>query len=120
MKRLSTWLSLGLCVGVFLSVTCGPPLPPPGTDCRHNPNCNAAGGIGGIGAYCDVNSQCASGHCCEKNECDGGMCTQSCKKDDDCPVDMLCEHDECFWICDHDSDCAPGQNCAHDNRVCEW
>lgn len=120
MKRLPNWLALGLCFGVLLNVTCGPPLPPPGADCRYNPNCNAAGGLGGVGAYCDHDNQCVSGHCCEKDECDGGMCTQGCNKDKDCPADMLCEHNECFWVCDHDSDCADGQNCVHGNRVCEW
>ena len=62
-------------------------------------HCNPAGGLGGVGDFCSHDSERGSGHCCEKDECDGGMCTYDCKMDKDGPSDMLCEHGECFWAC---------------------
>jgi len=72
------------------------------------------------GAFCDRDSDC-QGFCCKDDDnCDGGMCTFSCDRDDDCPPDMRCEHDMCFYACNSDDDCAPGQRCEHGNTVCEW
>lgn len=120
MHRSLGWLGslLGLSLGALLSVTCGPPVPP-GGDCRYNPHCVPVGGLGGLGAYCNHNADCGSGHCCEKNECDGGMCTYECKGDPDCPAGTLCEHGVCLYACAGEADCAPEQKCEH-RGVCEW
>lgn len=115
MPRSPGWLPtlLGLCLGALLSVTCGPP-GPPGGDCRFDPHCP-----GGVGAYCDNDGECGSGHCCDKKECDGGMCTFECDDDHECPQGLLCEHGVCFYACSTAADCASGQKCKHDG-VCEW
>ena len=115
MHRPLAWLRplLGLTLGALLSVTCGPPGPPVG-DCRYNPDCG-----GGLGGFCDRDSECGSGYCCERKECDHGMCTFDCDSDPECPAGMLCQHDTCFFSCNNHGDCARGQKCKH-GRVCEW
>lgn len=84
--------------------------------CRFDPG-DCAGGIGG---YCDYDSDCQDGYCCrEMSNCGGGMCTYACDRDDHCPPDMACEHGKCFFTCRVDADCAHGMECEHDG-VCEW
>jgi len=104
---------LGFLLGAALSVTCAPP-GPPGGDCRFNPNCP-----GGVGGFCDRDNECASGHCCDKKACDGGMCTYPCDSDPECPVGMLCDGGTCYFACDNVADCASGQHCKGDG-VCRW
>lgn len=104
---------LGLTLGALLSVTCGPP-GPPGGDCRFNPNCG-----GGLGGLCDVDSQCASGHCCDKPSCAHGMCTFECKNDAGCPATMRCDGGTCYFGCNGVADCAVGQECTK-KGVCHW
>jgi hypothetical protein len=48
------------------------------------------------------------------------MCTLSCDDDNDCPHDMLCEHNLCFYACESDADCAETMSCEHGNTVCEY
>ncbi len=48
------------------------------------------------------------------------MCTASCKRDDQCPEGMRCEHDKCFYACQSDSDCAADMSCEHGKTVCEY
>lgn len=72
-----------------------------------------------VGGSCRSDRDCLD-TCCDERHCGrGGMCTVSCRRDDDCPVDMLCEHDVCLFACDSDRDCAIGFRCEHGNRVCE-
>ena len=112
-----SWIlgALALAAGVVMgAASCGPP-PGPGGSCRYDPRC----GSGDLGAYCGDNGDCRSGHCCEKDQCDGGMCTIRCKGDPECPAGMLCQHDVCFFACQVHADCGPDQRCEH-GRVCEW
>ena len=86
--------------------------------CRLDPaSCNGA-----AGTLCNTDNDCNGGlFCCDDdNNCGGGMCTFECDSDNDCPLDMLCEHDVCFYACDSDDDCAPTQSCEHGNTVCEY
>ncbi len=98
--------------GLAIGGACGGPNP---GDCRGDPFCNN----GGIGAFCDGNSECFDGYCCEKKGCNEGMCTYRCDNDSECPSNMGCEHDVCFFRCGGDGDCLNGQECKHDG-VCEW
>lgn len=83
--------------------------------CRFDPDCG-----GGIGAFCDEESDCDEGICCDSGNCGGGMCTYRCDNDNPCPDDMACEHGTCFFTCDDDVDCAAGQSCEHGHTICEW
>lgn len=86
-------------------------------DCRYYPGrC-----VGGLGALCSANSDCAVGFCCrEPKQCGGGMCTLACRNDLNCPIDMACEHEKCFFVCNSDLDCAIDQHCGHGHTICEW
>lgn len=87
-------------------------------ECRLEPeSCS-----GGAGAFCEEDQDCSPElACCTDNDnCGDGMCTATCSVDEDCPVDMRCEHDLCFYACESDDDCAPEMSCEHNNTVCEW
>ncbi len=105
---------ISLLLGGVLGVACGGP-PPPGASCRLNPLC----GSGGLGASCDRNSDCFDGHCCEKDECDGGSCSLPCNKDKNCPNGLSCHGGWCYFDCIGDADCANGQRCK-DDGFCSW
>lgn len=109
------WLGslLGLSLGALLSVTCGPPAPVTG-NCRYDPHC-----AGGLGAFCDKNADCFSGHCCGKDSCGGGMCTYKCDNDAQCPAGMLCDGGTCYFSCAGPTECANGQDCTKQD-VCHW
>jgi hypothetical protein len=86
--------------------------------CRLDPqSCDGASGT-----LCDDERDCNPGLICctENSNCAGGMCTRECDRDEDCPLDMLCEHSVCFYMCDSDRDCAEGMSCEHGKTICEW
>ena len=111
-SRIAVPALLSLLLGAALGVACGPP---PGASCQFNPLC----GTGGLGASCNNNADCRDGHCCEKNECDGGTCSLPCDKDKDCPGGLSCHSNWCYFNCVGDGDCAAGQRCKND-RFCSW
>ena len=114
-----TQLILSTALSLFVSFGLAACSSDPSSDtCRLHPEDCA----GGAGALCDEDNDCGFGlNCCtDDNNCGGGMCTQECDKDADCPVDMLCEHDMCFYACDSDRDCAEEMSCEHGKTVCEY
>lgn len=104
---------VSLALGLVIGLACAPPLP--GGSCRGNPLCNT----GELGAYCERDSECRQGHCCENDECDGGMCSLPCGKNDPCPGGLTCHDGNCHFLCDIDLDCADGQRCK-DDSFCSW
>ena len=113
-------LGLGFAAGVLLA-TLGPAgcLGGVSSDrCRLDPeSCNGA-----AGTLCSDDRDCNGGLICcdDNNNCGGGMCTLECDSDNDCPSDMLCEHDMCFYMCESDRDCGPDMTCEHGNTICEY
>lgn len=68
---------------------------------------------------CTADAECESGECCTTENCGGGMCTQTCAVDDDCPLGTLCEHQVCFASCSSDAECPNAWLCTHMATICE-
>lgn len=98
-----------------------------GTDvsCPDPPSAYDASGQGPAPALkantelCTADAECESGECCTTANCGGGMCTQTCAADDDCPLGTLCEHQVCFASCSSDAECPHAWLCTHMATICE-
>lgn len=112
--RLAARLGLvaALALGAVLGASCNPP--PPGNGCFNDPYC----GTGGFGAFCDHDSECFDGFCCESDACNHGMCSYHCDNSDDCPFGYKCSGGACFVACDNDAQCAGGTDC--DKGACKY
>lgn len=109
--------TLPVLVALLALAALGPGCAGPSSDgCRFEPE--RCGG-GRAGAFCVDDSDCRGFCCTDAANCAGGMCSYACDIDEDCPVDMACQHNLCFYACEFDEDCAVGQTCEHDG-VCEW
>jgi hypothetical protein len=114
-QRIAAAFLGSMAIGLFAPTGCGGVS---SNHCRFNPeDCHGA-----AGTLCDSDLDCNGGlECCtDNNNCGDGMCTLSCDDDNDCPHDMLCEHNLCFYACESDADCAETMSCEHGNTVCEY
>jgi len=104
-------LALSLLLGAVLGASCNPP--PRG--CFNDPYC----GSGDFGAFCDRDSDCFDGFCCESDACNNGMCSYKCDDTDECPGGgFKCSGGACLVACSNDGQCAAGQDC--DKGACKW
>ncbi|MBL9107491.1 MAG: hypothetical protein JNL82_41780 [Myxococcales bacterium] len=103
-------LTASLLVGAILGISCGPPP----VNCHLDPYCNS----GDLGAFCENDSECRDGYCCESKSCNDGMCSLPCDGSDECPGGFKCSGGSCFFACNNDSQCANGQDC--DKGACKW
>jgi hypothetical protein len=70
-----------------------------------------------LGARCDDSSECDDRCLLPEDGWPGGLCTQSCDDDTDCPDEAACVDDDdvCLYTCDEAADCAflgTGWTCA--------
>ncbi|HEY5958337.1 MAG TPA: hypothetical protein VIV60_17355 [Polyangiaceae bacterium] len=77
-------------------------------------------GVAGIGAYCQVNYDCADGFCCTSPPCGHGMCSYRCAASADCPYGALCDGGVCYSRCQSDPDCYVGQHCKPGKFICQY